>query len=153
MSDRAMSQRAGGHGMFLAIAPLIFAVSWSTGNIFAKLGMPYIEPLTFLALRFSFATLLLVGLSWIARAPWPSSFGEAGHIVVAGFLFHGGYLWSVFIAVDEGVSTGTLALIAGCSRCSRRCWSAGRWASASVSANGPGWFWASSASAWWSGAR
>ena len=113
MSDRAMSQRAGGHGMFLAIAPLIFAVSWSTGNIFAKLGMPYIEPLTFLALRFSFATLLLVGLSWIARAPWPSSFGEAGHIVVAGFLFHGGYLWSVFIAVDEGVSTGTLALIAG----------------------------------------
>lgn len=101
------------HRIFLLAAPLIFALTWSTGNIFTKLGLPYIEPLTFLALRFSFATLMLVALAWIARAPWPKTFGEAGHIVVAGFLFHCGYLWAVFIAVDEGVPTGTLAVIAG----------------------------------------
>ncbi len=102
-----------GHRLFLAASPLIFALTWSTGNIFAKLGIPYVEPLTFLVLRFSFATLILASIAWIARAPWPRTFGEAGHIVVAGFLFHAGYLWSVFVAVDEGVATGTLALMAG----------------------------------------
>ena len=102
-----------GHRLFLAASPLIFALTWSTGNIFTKLGMPYVEPLTFLALRFSCATLILAAIAWIARAPWPRSLGEAGHIVVAGFLLHAGYLWSVFIAIDEGVATGTLALIAG----------------------------------------
>lgn len=108
-----MSASAAGPRLFLAAAPLIFAVTWSTGNIFTKFGMPHIEPLTFLALRFSFAALMLAGIAWIARAPWPRSFGEAGHIAAAGFLFHGGYLWSVFVAVDEGVATGTLALMAG----------------------------------------
>ena len=108
-----MNAGTSGHRLFLALAPLIFAITWSTGNIFAKFGIPYTEPLTFLALRFSFATLLLVLIAWIARAPWPRTLGEAGHIVVAGFLFHAGYLWSVFVAVDEGVSTGTLALMAG----------------------------------------
>ncbi len=102
-----------GHRLFLAASPLIFALTWSTGNIFTKLGIPYVEPLTFLALRFSFATLILVAVAWIARAPWPRSLGEAGHIVAAGFLFHAGYLWSVFVAIDEGVATGTLALMAG----------------------------------------
>ncbi len=102
-----------GHRLFLAASPLIFALTWSTGNIFTKLGMPHVEPLTFLALRFSCATLILAGIAWIAHAPWPRTLGEAGHIVAAGFLFHAGYLWSVFVAIDEGVATGTLALITG----------------------------------------
>ena len=101
------------HALFLATAPLIFAVIWSTGNIFTKYGMPYVEPLTFLALRFAFGTLFLVAVAAAFRAPWPASAAEAGHIAVAGVLFHGGYLWSVFVAVDEGVAIGTLALIAG----------------------------------------
>ncbi len=101
------------HGLFLAAAPLIFAVIWSTGNIFTKYGMPYVEPLTFLALRFAFGTLFLVAVAAAFRAPWPASAAEAGHIVVAGVLVHCGYLWSVFVAVDEGVAIGTLALIVG----------------------------------------
>ena len=101
------------HGLFLVTAPLIFAVIWSTGNIFTKYGMPYVEPLTFLALRFAFGTLLLVAFAAALRAPWPASAREAGHIVVAGVLVHCGYLWSVFVAVDEGVAIGTLALIVG----------------------------------------
>ena len=101
------------HGLFLAAAPLIFAVIWSTGNIFTKYGMPYVEPLTFLALRFAFGALFLVAVAAAFRAPWPASAAEAGHIVVAGVLVHCGYLWSVFVAVDEGVAIGTLALIVG----------------------------------------
>ncbi len=101
------------HGLFLVAAPLIFAVIWSTGNIFTKYGMPYVEPLTFLALRFAFGALFLVAVAAAFRAPWPASAAEAGHIVVAGVLVHCGYLWSVFVAVDEGVAIGTLALIVG----------------------------------------
>ena len=108
-----MTAARSGHGLFLATAPLIFAVIWSTGNIFTKYGMPYVEPLTFLALRFAFGTLFLVAVAAAFRAPWPASASEAGHIVVAGVLLHGGYLWSVFVAVDEGVAIGTLALIVG----------------------------------------
>lgn len=101
------------HGLFLAVAPLIFAMTWSSGNIFTKLGMPYVEPLTFLALRFAFGTLFLVAVAAAVRAPWPASASEAGHVAVAGLLLHGGYLWSVFVAVDQGVAIGTLALIVG----------------------------------------
>jgi len=75
--------------------------------------MPYVEPLTFLALRFAFGALFLVAVAAAFRAPWPASAAEAGHIVVAGVLVHCGYLWSVFVAVDEGVAIGTLALIVG----------------------------------------
>lgn len=108
-----MTSPRSAHALFLAAAPLIFAVTWSTGNIFTKYGMPYVEPLTFLALRFAFGTLFLVAVAAAVRAPWPGSAAEAGHVIVAGVLVHGGYLWSVFVAVDEGVAIGTLALIVG----------------------------------------
>ncbi len=108
-----MTGRLSAHALFLAAAPLIFAVTWSTGNIFTKYGMPYVEPLTFLALRFAFGTLFLVAIAAAVRAPWPSSAAEAGHMAAAGIMVHGGYLWSVFVAVDQGVAIGTLALIVG----------------------------------------
>ena len=37
----------------IAAAPAIFVLFWSTGFIGAKFGLPYAEPLTFLALRFA----------------------------------------------------------------------------------------------------
>lgn len=107
------ARSAADHGLLLAASPLIFAVIWSTGNLFTKFGMPYVEPLTFLALRFAFAALFLVAIAAIVGAPWPRSAAETIHIIIAGFLVHCGYLWSVFIAVDQGVSIGTLALIVG----------------------------------------
>ncbi len=84
---------------------------WSTGFIGAKLGLPYAEPMTFLALRFAVASglLLLIVLLW--RAPWPKSWAQAGHIAVAGLLLHGLYLGSVFAAIDLGVEAGVAALI------------------------------------------
>jgi drug/metabolite transporter (DMT)-like permease len=84
---------------------------WSTGFIGAKLGLPYAEPMTFLALRFAVASglLLLAALAW--RAPWPKSWAEAGHIAVAGLLLHGLYLGSVFAAIDLGVEAGVAALV------------------------------------------
>ena len=100
-------------GWLIAAAPLIFVVSWSTGNIFTKLGLPHAEPFTFLTIRFALATLLLAVIALVLRAPWPSSPRVVGHILVAGSLVYTVYLCAVFIAIDQGVSTGTAALISG----------------------------------------
>ena len=100
-------------GWLIAATPLIFVVSWSTGNIFTKLGLPHAEPFTFLTIRFALATVLIAVIAMIYRAKWPTSAREVGHILVAGTLVYTVYLCAVFIAIDQGVSTGTAALIAG----------------------------------------
>ena len=100
-------------GWLIAATPLIFVISWSTGNIFTKLGLPHAEPFTFLAIRFAVATLLLAVIALVFRAPWPSSPRVVGHILVAGSLVYTVYLCAVFVAIDQGVSTGTAALISG----------------------------------------
>jgi drug/metabolite transporter (DMT)-like permease len=48
------------------LAAPLFVVLWSTGFIGAKFGLPYIEPVTFLALRFLFVTAAL--LMWVLLA-------------------------------------------------------------------------------------
>ncbi|NQU72096.1 MAG: DMT family transporter [Rhodospirillales bacterium] len=98
---------------FIAAAPVLFVLLWSTGFIGTKYGMPYAEPFTFLAVRFAITAAALTILAVAMRAPWPATWREGGHIVIAGLLLHGIYLGGVFSAVSEGVSTGVVALIAG----------------------------------------
>jgi len=86
---------------------------WSTGFIGAKLGLPYAEPMTFLALRFAIAGALLLAAVLAFGAPWPRSWGEARHIAVAGLLLHGVYLGGVFASIHHGVEAGVAALIVG----------------------------------------
>ena len=53
-------------------APGLFVVLWSTGFIGAKLGVPYVEPFTFLVLRFIFVLALMLPLALLVRARWPA---------------------------------------------------------------------------------
>jgi len=96
---------------WLAAMPALFVFLWSTGFIAAKLGLPHIEPMTFLSLRFALVALLLGGLSLLVRAAWPGSWRLAGHVAVAGLLVQACYLGGVFAAVDIGLEAGTSALI------------------------------------------
>ena len=48
-------------------APPLFVFLWSTGFISAKLGLPYIEPMTFLALRFLATSIGNFLSGWLAR--------------------------------------------------------------------------------------
>ena len=86
---------------------------WSTGHIATKLGDPYIEPLKFLAIRFSLSTLLLIPIVLAVGGAWPRSFFAARHVALAGLLIHAGYLGGVFVAIDLGLSAGALAVITG----------------------------------------
>jgi drug/metabolite transporter (DMT)-like permease len=96
----------------IAAAPVLFVLLWSTGFIGAKYGLPYIEPLTFLAVRMIFVVLILAAIALIARARWPRG-AEIGHSMVAGSLVHALYLGGVFTAISQGVPAGISALIPG----------------------------------------
>lgn len=97
----------------MTLAPGVFVIIWSTGVIGAKYGLPYAEPLTFLAIRFGLAALLMLPVVLLFRAPWPSSWRETGHIIVAGLLLQGLYLGSIFSAIHQGVEAGVAAIIIG----------------------------------------
>ena len=96
----------------IATAPASFVLLWSTGFIGARYGMPYIEPLTFLALRMVFVVVIMVAIALAGHARWPYA-NEVGHSLVAGSLVHGLCLGGVFTAISQGVPAGISALIPG----------------------------------------
>ncbi len=96
----------------IATAPLLFVLLWSTGFIGARYGLPYIEPLTFLAVRMAFVVLIMAAIAFIGGARAPNAH-EVQHALVAGSLVHGLYLGGVFTAISQGVPAGVAALIPG----------------------------------------
>jgi drug/metabolite transporter (DMT)-like permease len=96
----------------VAAAPVLFVLLWSTGFIGARYGLPYIEPLTFLAVRMGFVVLLMAAIAVIGRAKVPTA-GDVQHALIAGSLVHGLYLGGVFTAISQGVPAGISALIPG----------------------------------------
>nr|WP_321455632.1 DMT family transporter [uncultured Cohaesibacter sp.] len=94
------------------LAPLLFVVLWSTGFIGSRMGAPYSEPMTFLTLRFGSVLILLLGISLVQRARWPSP-KQSLHAFVSGFMIHGIYLAGVFWAIDDGMPAGLFALMTG----------------------------------------
>lgn len=98
---------------WISLMPGVFVILWATGFIGAKLGLPYAEPMTFLAWRFSIVASVLFIASLVVRAPWPRSWKLTAHIAVAGLLLHGAYLGGVFASIGQGVPAGVSALIVG----------------------------------------
>jgi drug/metabolite transporter (DMT)-like permease len=96
----------------IASAPVLFVLLWSTGFIGARYGLPYIEPLTFLAVRMALVVLIMAAIAIIGRARVPNA-REVQHALVAGSLVHGLYLGGVFTAISQGVPAGISALIPG----------------------------------------
>lgn len=96
----------------IATAPALFVLLWSTGFIGARYGLPYVEPLTFLAVRMGFVVLIMGAIAFIGRARVPNA-QEVRHALVAGSLVHGLYLGGVFTAISQGVPAGVSALIPG----------------------------------------
>jgi len=96
----------------IVTAPALFVLLWSTGFIGARYGMPYIEPLTFLAVRMGFAVVIMAAIALLAGTRWLNA-NEIGHSFVAGSLIHGLTLGGVFTAISQGVPAGISALILG----------------------------------------
>ncbi len=99
--------------LLTAAAPAVFVLLWSTGFIGAKLGLPYAEPLTFLAVRYALVSGVLLLVLIAAGSRWPRSRADVLHTVVAGLLLHGVYLGGVFSSIHLGLEAGVSALIVG----------------------------------------
>ncbi len=97
----------------ILVAPFVFVVLWSTGFIGARLTMPYAEPMTFLAIRFGLAAIIMFGLAVSLGTAWPRDTRTVAHTVVAGLFIHAAYLGGVFVAVRAGLEAGASALIVG----------------------------------------
>ncbi|MEM8792705.1 MAG: DMT family transporter [Pseudomonadota bacterium] len=95
----------------IAVAP-VFVVLWSTGFIGAKLGLPYAEPITFLALRMWIVAAVLLAWLLIARRRW-LTLRQACDAALIGILVHAIYLGGTFVAISWGTEAGVSALIAG----------------------------------------
>jgi drug/metabolite transporter (DMT)-like permease len=93
--------------------PGILVVMWSTGFIGAKFGLPYAEPATFLAYRFTLVAAILVAVAFLMRAPWPKSAKAYCHLFIVGLLLQAVNLGCVFFAIDLGVDASVTALING----------------------------------------
>ncbi len=91
-------------------APGVFVVLWASGFVGAKLGLAYAEPLTFLALRMAAAVALIGVVAVLTRPKWPGPQAFV-HSAIAGSLIHGFYLGGVFVAIENGLSAGMVALV------------------------------------------
>ncbi len=121
---------------WLTLAPASFVVLWSTGFIGMRLGAPFAEPFTFMAIRMAIVVAILLAAAWWFRAPWPTNRRDVGHAAVAGLLVHATYLSGVLYAISLKLPLAFTALIAGlqpilsavaanaflCERLSKRQW-------------------------------
>lgn len=92
--------------------PALFVLLWATGFIGARYAMPWSEPFSFLAVRFSIAFLILGACAFALGARFPDGRG-AMHSIITGSLVHGLYLGGVFWAISQGMPAGLSALIMG----------------------------------------
>jgi drug/metabolite transporter (DMT)-like permease len=93
--------------------PGVFVLLWATGFFAGKLGLEYAAPFTFLEIRFAIATLLMLALALVLRAPWPHSRTQMFHVAVVGVLLQAVYLGGSYAAMAAGIPTGVTALIVG----------------------------------------
>ena len=93
--------------------PLVFVLTWSTGFIVARFGMPHAPPFSFLAWRYALSILCFLPWIALARVAWPASRAQWLHLAVTGMLMHGGYLGGVWAAVKAGMGAGLSSLIVG----------------------------------------
>ena len=91
------------HGLAI---PGLFVLLWSSGFIGAKLGLPYCGPLTYLSLRYACVVVVMLPVCYLARAAWPATRAEAGHVMMAGALIQAGYLGGVFVASGSLAAAG-----------------------------------------------
>lgn len=90
--------------------PIVFVLLWATGFIGAKLGAPYVEPFTFLTLRFGIVFVIFLAIVAMFIREFPGAM-QINHSIIVGIFIHGVYLGGVFYAIDRGLSAGIAALI------------------------------------------
>ncbi len=95
----------------ISLAPFVFLLLWSGGYAFAKLGLQYAEPMTFLALRYACVLGLMVPLFIIVRPRVPQRAINWFHLAMTGLFMQAVYFGMAYLAFADGLSAGGVALI------------------------------------------
>lgn len=92
------------------LLPIIFAMLWASTYATARIGLDYISPLFFVALRLTIAAALMLGFVITAmRNEFPSA-SSVPHLLIGGGLVHGVTLTSAHVALIT-VQAAPLALV------------------------------------------
>ncbi|AJG24920.1 DMT family transporter [Cupriavidus basilensis] len=90
----------------------LFVLLWSSGAIFARLGLEYASAFALLAARFALAlAVLLVLAAW--RRRWLPRPGTRLQVVCSGLLLTGAYSIFYLLALARGMTPGVLATLLG----------------------------------------
>jgi drug/metabolite transporter (DMT)-like permease len=90
----------------------LFVLLWSSGAIFAELGLAHASPLAFVVLRFGLAFVVLSALG-LVRRQWLPAAGTRGRVAATGALLIGSYSICYILALHYGVTPGVLATLLG----------------------------------------
>ena len=89
-----------------------FLALWSTGYASARLGLPYIEPFTFLMIRYGLVAVIVIAFAIATKATWPT-WPQIGWAALVGLLINAVFLGGIFFAISRGFPASYTALIAG----------------------------------------
>jgi drug/metabolite transporter (DMT)-like permease len=102
------------HPWFNSFLAWYFVTIWGSGYLATKIGLHYAAPFTFLTLRFAFGVACMLPIVLIARAAWPATRKELGHVLMAGFLMHtlnlGGSHYTQYLGVSAGITAVLLSV-------------------------------------------
>lgn len=100
-----------GQPLWLVFAPSIFLFVWSTGYVAAKFGLGFVEPFTFLVLRYGLIVLIMAALFVVLRPKLPKTVMDWGHLAIVGLLMQAVYFGFCYMAFTSGMAVGTLSLL------------------------------------------
>ncbi len=95
----------------LLLAPLVFLCLWSGGYVVAKVGLAYVEPMTFLVIRYATVVVIMLVMFLLIKPPLPERPIDWVHLAVVGFLIQAVYFGMCYLGFTAGIAAGTMALL------------------------------------------
>ena len=94
-------------------ATCLFVLLWSSGAIFARLGLDHASVFDFLTMRYAVAIAVLAIVAVFRRRSLLPAPGTRLRVAASGALLLGAYSISYFLALDHGIAPGVLATVLG----------------------------------------
>lgn len=99
-------------GYAVRLAPFVFILLWSSSFVTARIGLQFVSPLLFVALRLASAALLLAALATALGHSWGALRGRFWQLALAGALVNGVTLAAFHVGMLT-VNAAVMALIQG----------------------------------------
>jgi len=110
-----MTEQTQGLDSKLRLGKAVMVPVWSSGFIVGTLAIRHSSGLSILFWRMSIATLVMAVIALALRVEWPRDRRSLVQMVVVGLTLQAAQFVGIFLALQNGVSAGLTALLAGSS--------------------------------------